>query len=375
MASFTYELATTVGEREIVALHPAGEPGPYPAEVRHRIRGQERQDYAYMAHSLNQCGVDAVSLQYERGIWGGDGAWVLDFARALNVPMVATLHNVDPSPTAPQRDVVRELADIAKTTVVMSNGAADRLLDTYGLAQRQVEVIPYGVADLPIVAPESIKPRLGLRESRVILSFGLLAARKGFEMMIDALPAVVASFPTARYVILGATSLVPPESDGIAYLSLLRARVEALGLNGHVTFVDRYVGRVELGSWLQATDVVVTPSIELRRSESGTLAYAMGAGKAIVSTATDYAREMLADGCGMIVPSAGPESLATAVSELLTDSEARASMGRRAHEATRKSVWWATGHRYRQVLERAAQSVGPRPARDRSGRRPAPAVI
>ena len=358
-----------------MALHPTGEPGPYPAEVRHRIRRDHRPDYEYMACSLNECGVNAVSLQYEADLWGGDGAWVLDFARALTVPMVATLHNIPAHPTPAQRETILELTELANITVVMSRYGADRLAGAYGVPAGRVEIVPHGVADLPLMSPDTIKPRLGLRDKEVILSCGLLAPRKGFESMIEAMPAVIAASPRARYIILGAASLVGAEAANEAYRASLEALVTALGLTEHVKFVDRFVGRVELGSWLEAADVFVAPGLDLDRSESGTLAYAMGAGKAIVSTSSGYAAEMLADGRGMIVPPASHDVLADTVSTLLADAGTRDSMGRRAYEATRGMVWWEIGRQYRQVLERAAMSGHGRPARDRAGRRPAAAVV
>jgi glycosyltransferase involved in cell wall biosynthesis len=375
VATFTYDLATTVGEREIVALHPSGEPGPYPAEVRHRIRRDDRADYEYMAHALNECGVDVVSLQYESGIWGGDGAYVLDFARALQVPMVATLHNIPALPSSAQRDVILELADLAEMSVVMSRTAARRMETVYGLDARRLELVPHGVFDLPFIAADTIKPKLGLRDKAVILSFGLLAPRKGFEAVIEAMPAIVEAVPNARYIILGTPSLATDAAEGEAYRAALEARVVALGMTEQIKFIDRFVGRVEMGTWLEAADVFAAPALDLTRSESGTLAYAMGAGRAIVSTPTAYASEMLADGRGKLVPTDSPDALATTIVDLLTDNDSRSVIGRLAYEHTRGMVWWEIGRQYRQVFERAAMSATRRPLPRPSGRRPAAAVV
>jgi glycosyltransferase involved in cell wall biosynthesis len=310
-----------------------------------------------VAHALNDCGVDVVSVQYEPGIWGGaDGAYILDFIRALRVPMVTTLHNVTARPTPARREILIQLMDVARATVVMSQAAADLLTRDYGVDATRIQIVPYGVSDLPLIAPDTVKPRLGLQGKAVILSFGLLAPGKGFESMIEAMPAIVDSVPSARYIILGSTSPETVEGDAEAYRAALESNVAALGMAEQVKFVDRFVGRVELGTWLEAADVFVAPSLDLDRTVSGTLAYAMGAGKAIVSTPSAYASEMLAGGRGRLIDPGSPTSLAETITELLTDTDLRAAIGRRAYEHTRGMVWWEVGRQYRRIFDRAAQA-------------------
>ncbi len=353
IATFTYDLATTVGEREIVALHPSDEPGPYPAEVRHRIRRDVQTDYTYVARALNECGIKVVCLQHGDGIWGGDdGSYVLDFVRTLRVPVVATLHSVMARPTPAQREILRELVGVAQTSVVMSHAGASILSSVYGVDPARVAIVPHGIPHLPLVAADTAKPRLGLRDRAVILSFGLLGPAKGFESVIDAMPAVIKAEPSACYVILGATHPAVLARDGEAYRDDLMARVAALGLGEHVQFVDRFVGRVELGTWLEAADIVATPYPNLDLSTSGTLAYGMAAGRAIVSTPYVYASELLADGRGRLV-SDSPEAFADAFVELLGDHELRCSMGRRAYDHARNMVWWEVGAEYRRIFDRA----------------------
>jgi glycosyltransferase involved in cell wall biosynthesis len=356
-----------------VALHPADEPGPYPAEVRHRIRRDVESDYGYVARALNECGVKVVCLQHEFGIWGGDdGAYVLDFVDALRVPVVATLHTVLAQPTAGQREILRQLVSVADTSVVMSNAGAALLTSVYGVDPSRVAIIPHGIPHLPLVAADTAKPRLGLKDRSVILSFGLIGPGKGFESVIEAMPAVIKAVPSACYVILGATHPGIVARDGETYRTGLKARVAALGLNDHVQFVDRFVGRVELGTWLEAADIVATPYPNLDHSTSGTLAYGMAAGKAIVSTPYAYAAELLADGRGKLV-SRTPEALSAAFVELLTDHELRSAMGRRAYEHTRKMVWWEVGAEYRRIFDRAGDV--PSPASYRPARNLAAAVV
>ncbi len=364
IATFTYDLATTVGEREIVALHPAGEVGPYPAEVRHRIRRDTQADYAYVAHALNDCGVKVVCVQHGRGLWGGeDGEFVLDFAEALRVPMVVTLHDVPAQPSPAQRSILTELVDLAGATIVMSHAAAAEMARSYGVPAERLDIVPHGVPHLPQVAADTIKPRLGLQGRAVILSFGLLEPGKGCESVIDAMPAVIEAVPTACYVIMGATDSNPLALDGDAYRARLEAQVAALGLGQHVKFVDRFVGRVEFGNWLEAADIITTPYPNLDRTVAATLSYAMAAGKAIVSTPYAYALEMLSPERGRLVPPGSPEALADAFIELLRDPELRSSMGRQAYEHSRGMVWWEIGSQYRRIFDRAASASAstPRP--------------
>jgi len=306
------------------------------------------------ARDLDRC-VDVVSIQHEYGIWGGeDGESVIDFVRALGRPAVATLHTVLREPTRRQREIMIELIDRVEATVVMSRSAADLLATAYGVSRRRVEIIPHGVPDLPLVESSTIKPSLDLGGRQVILSFGLLGPGKGYELAIDALPAVVAANPDALYVIVGATHPDLVRRDGESYRESLKARSKALGVAAHVRFVDRFVGRVELTRWLEAADVFVTPYPNLDQIVSGTLSYAMGAGRAIVSTPYTYARELLADGRGILVEPGSPARLAEAFNEVLGDDALRTAIGRRAYRHARQMVWSQVGQQYADLFHRVA---------------------
>jgi glycosyltransferase involved in cell wall biosynthesis len=345
------------GSREIVELRGSGPGTPHSPEVHHQIRRDERSDYHQTARDLGDC-VDVVSIQHEYGIWGGeDGGYVVDFVRSLGTPAVATLHTVLRTPSRRQRSILTQLIDNVAATVVMSASAASLLETAYGVDGRRLEVIPHGVPDLPLADPETVKPTLGLEGREVILSFGLLGHGKGYELVIDALPAVVASHPAACYVILGATHPELLRREGEAYRAALQARVEVLGMGDHVRFVDRFVGRVELTRWLEAADIFVTPYPKLDQIVSGTLSYAMGAGRAIVSTPYTYATELLADRRGILVPP-DPARLAAALKAVLGDNELRAAIGRRAYEHSRRMVWSEVGATYGRLFERVSGRLG-----------------
>lgn len=358
LASFTAELSRVTADREIVVLH-SGEPADKHAfEVHHRIRRDERPDYARTAQSLARC-ADVVSIQFDAAVWGGqDGEAVLDFAHALPIPSVATLHALPRRPTEDQQEIIAELVRTVRATVVMSDAAAGLLTSTYGADPQNVEVIPYGVPDVPSVAPESIAPTLGLEGVDAILSFGLLEPGKGFELMIEALPAIVAAHPRARYVILGAIHPDSRREAGEAYRASLAARAEALGVAKYVRFVDEFVGRNVLTRWLQAATVFVTPTPDLGSMLSGPLAYAMATGRPIVSTTYPYANELLADGRGSLV-AATPPALAEAVLRLLANPALRTEMGERAHEHARPMAWGRVGADYQRLFERVLGASPP----------------
>jgi glycosyltransferase involved in cell wall biosynthesis len=346
-----------MGEREIVVLLPPERGVPYPLEVHHRIRRDERADYGQAARAVTGC-VDVVSIQHAYGIWGGDdGEYVLDFVRSLDVPAVATLHTVLATPTPRQRAILTELIAGVAATVVMSKSAAKLLTTAYGIPARRVDVIPHGVPDLPLADPAAIKSGLGLDGRQVILSFGLVGPDKGYELAIDALPAIAAAHPAVQYVIVGATHPDLLAREGESYRASLVARVKSLGMTGHVQFVDRFVGRVELTRWLHAADVVVTPSPNLDQTHSGPLSYAMGAGRAVVSTPFAYAMEYLADGRGVIVPAGSSAGLATALNELLDNVNRREAIGRKAYAHTRKMVWSTVGADYRRLFDRVGTAT------------------
>jgi glycosyltransferase involved in cell wall biosynthesis len=330
---------------------------PYPVEVHHRMRRDERSDYTKTARALGAC-VDVASVQLGHGIWGGDdGEAVIDFLAALDIPAVATLHTIRREPTEAQRALLVEVIARVRATVVMSRSAAKLLATDYGIRADRIVTIPHGVPNLPLVASEATKPGLELAGRDVILSFGLLGPAKGYEVALDALPAIVASHPQVCYVIVGATQPDLVRDEGEAYRASLVEQVKRLGMTKHVRFVDRFVGRVEQTHWLQAADVVVSPYPDLDHTVSGTLSSAMAAGRAVVATPYAYAAERLAEGRGVLVAPGSPEALAVGVAGLLGDDERRLAIGRRAYESSRHMVWPEVGADYRRLFERVVAEL------------------
>jgi glycosyltransferase involved in cell wall biosynthesis len=357
IATFTRDLAGATGQHEIVALHPPDGPDVYPIEVQHRIRRDVRGDYLRVAWDLNRTDTRVVSIQHEYGIWGGtDGEAVLDFAAALTKPVVTTLHTVPRNPTPGQRRVLTSLIGASSAIVVMSQSAAELLARIYRIHPDAIDVVPHGVPRLPLLAPDSVKPRLNMETAPMILSFGLLGPGKGYEAVIQAMPAVIKVCADAYYVILGATHPELIRSEGEAYRTRLMRLAQDLGVTSHVHFVDRFVTRSALGTWLTAADIFVTPYPNLDQIVSGTLAYAMSAGKACVSTRYAYAVEMLGGGRGRLVESNAPGALTGALTELIRDDDLRNHLGRNAYEFSRTMVWPEVGAMYRRIFDRVSEA-------------------
>jgi glycosyltransferase involved in cell wall biosynthesis len=360
IATFTAELATAVGNAEIVALQPPEKQGFYPAEVGYRVARDEPSDYLGAAQWIDSRSFDVVSVQHEYGIWGGrDGEYVLDFVDALSTPFVATLHTVLLHPTPSQRTILKRLVRASAETVVMSTSAAELLTRSYGIDPSHVEIVPHGVPYLARVESATIKPQLGLTGRTVILSFGLLGPGKGYEAAIAAMPAVVRADPSALYVIVGVTHPDLIRLEGEAYRRQLENLAWSLGVADQVRFVGRFVSPGELGLWLGAADIFVTPYPNMEQIVSGTLSYAMGAGKAIVSTPYAYAAERLAEGRGRLVAAGSTDALAAGLIELALSPAKRLDYGRLAYAHTRGMLWPEVGAAYRQLFANVASASAP----------------
>jgi glycosyltransferase involved in cell wall biosynthesis len=353
IATFSADLGRALGDHEIVALRGRDETVAADFPVHHVIRTSVRSDHARAARSLGDCGVSAVSVQHEYGIWGAnDGEGVLDFLAALSIPAVATLHTVLRHPTAGQRRVMQGILTATAAVAVMSKAAATILVDRYAADPGRVEIIPHGVPDLPFVEPDSVKASLGMGGRHLLLSFGLVGPSKGYESVIEVMPDVVRAVPNACYVILGATHPELQRTEGERYRTELETLVARLGMTEHVVFVDRFVTQHELGRWLEAADVFVTPYPNLDQIVSGTLSYAMAAGKASVSTPYLYATEILADGRGRLVRPGSAHEMSAALIELLQDHDLRAAMARRAYLHGRGMVWSRVALDYERLFTR-----------------------
>jgi glycosyltransferase involved in cell wall biosynthesis len=369
IATFTSDLRAAIAALQpgprvsIVAMSDPGQTYEFPPSVCLSIREDRIEDYRRAAAALNAGGFDAVSLQHEFGIFGGEaGGDVLSLLTPLTMPIVTTLHTVLANPTTAQHDVLSRIIELSSKVVVMAEKGRDLLRSVYRTPPAKVEVIPHGIPDYPFTAPDASKARHGLRGKTVILTFGLLAPGKGVDVMIEAMPEVLRQNPDAVYLVLGATHPNLLRRHGEAYRESLVARVSALGLGDHVIFEDQFVDQTLLLEYISLCDVYVTPYRNEAQLTSGTLAYSFGLGKAIVSTPYWHARELLADGQGVLVPFDDPTGFGREVSALLLDEPRRQAMRLRAYANSRGMIWARSAERHLAVIEEAARHWTARPS-------------
>src|SRR2546430_14435272 len=336
----------------VVAMNDRGARYAYPPRVRFEIAENEAVAYRRAADFLNVNTVDIVSVQHEYGIFGSKaGAHVITLLHELRMPIVTTLHTILATPDAQQRRVMDELTRLSERLVVMSERGAALLQEVHRVPVDKIDLIPHGIPSVPPASAS--KDRLGVEGKSVLLTFGLLSPDKGIEYVIDALPAILARFPNTVYIVLGATHPHIREHQGEAYRVMLETRVLQLGVDASVIFHNRFVSHDELTEFLSAADLYVTPSLQPDQSTSGTLAYAVGSGKAVISTPYVYARELLADGRGVLVPWRDAGAIAGAVNNLLADEAERRALGERAAAHGRSMAWPAVARQYMASFERA----------------------
>ena len=312
----------------------------YPPEVTCAIPEQDLSGYLDAARRIEASGADAIWLQHEYGIFGGPcGEYILTLLDRTTLPVVVTLHTVLEQPNADQRRVMEGLLRRAARVVVMAERARDILTRVYGANPKQIAMIPHGVPDRALADPDTMKDRFGWAGRQVVLTFGLLSPGKGIETVIEALPAVVERHPDLLYVVLGATHPNLVARDGEAYRDRLKALADERGIGDHVQFIDEFVVYDRLIDYLQAADVYCTPYKNPAQITSGTLAYAVGVGKAVVSTPYVHASEILDEGHGVLVPFDDVQGFASAIDTLLTDETGRHALSERAYARGRTMIW------------------------------------
>ncbi len=363
IATFTHDVRTSVASQYpaadcfVVPVNDNPEGYDYPAEVRFEIEEQEIDSYRRAADYLNFTNTDMVCLQHEYGIFGGpSGSHVTQLLADLRMPVVTTLHTVLREPSADQKRVLRQIAEVSSRVVVMSERARLFLREIYRVPESKIDVIPHGIPDMPFVDPNFYKDKFGVEGKCVALTFGLLSPNKGIENMLRAMPAILREVPNFVYIVLGATHPNLIRDQGERYRISLERLAKDLGIKPHVSFRNRFVAIEELIEFLGMADVYVTPYLNPAQIVSGTLAYAFGCGKAVVSTPYWYAEELLGDGRGVIVPFGDHDALARGIVELLRDEPRRHAMRKKAYMLGREMVWSNVARQYMESFQSARRS-------------------
>lgn len=362
IATFTTHLAEAIAERYpetsslVVAMNDQEEGYQYLPRVQFEVPESDILSYRVAADYLNLHDVDVVSLQHEYGIFGGQaGSYILHMLRELRMPVVTTLHTVLKEPDAAQMKVLKEIARLSSRLVVMSELGRDMLTSIYKVPAEKIDFIHHGIPDVPFVDPNFYKDHFNVEGRIVLLTFGLLSRNKGIENVIKALPAMIEKYPDIVYIVLGATHPNVLASEGESYRESLQDLAQTLGVSDHVIFENRFVSQGELIEYIGAADIYITPYLNPRQITSGTLAYTVGAGKAVISTPYWYAEEILKDGRGLLVPFGEPDAISNQVIFLLENEAERHAMRKRAYIYGRDMIWQTVAENYLQSFECARQ--------------------
>jgi glycosyltransferase involved in cell wall biosynthesis len=360
IATFTTDLCESIAEEykgtACIAL-PVNDTEAgyeYPLRVRFELTEKDIESYRRAADFLNINNVDMVSLQHEYGIFGGKaGSYILTLLRELRMPVVTTFHTILRDPNPDQRRVLEEIISLSDRVVVMSERGSEFLQEVHHVSPEKIDLIPHGIPDMSFVDPSFHKDLFGVEGKSVLLSFGLLSANKGIENVIAALPAILEKYPNVVYIVVGATHPHVIQNEGETYRLSLQWLAHEKGVEGNVIFYNRFVSLEELVRFISASDIYITPYLDVAQITSGTLAYTLGAGKAIISTPYWYAEEMLAEERGVLVPFGDPQALADQVIDLLGNESKRHAMRKRAYLFGRDMIWSQVARRYMQSFERA----------------------
>jgi len=360
IATFTSDLLAAVAVQRpqnecfAAAVNDIEDGYSYPDVVRCQIDEQDLGSYRLAADFLNSSNVDVVSVQHEFGIFGGPaGSYLLALLRELTAPVVTTLHTVLLQPNTDQHRVMQKLIAYSARLVVMTERGSTILQDVYQVPPSKIDLIPHGIPNVPFVAPDLYKGQFGVAGRKVLLTFGLLSPNKGIEHVLHALSNVVAEFSNVVYIVLGATHPHELRTHGETYRESLEAIARGHKIEKNVIFVNRFVELKELTEYLGAADLYITPYLDEAQITSGTLAYAFGAGKAVISTPYWHAAELLKDQRGILVPFADPTAIAHEVSGLLRDEPRREAIRDRAYKLGRAMIWSNTAELYLGSFEAA----------------------
>ncbi len=324
--------------------------------VSHQITSTELEHYVALARNINKRDdVKLINIQHEFGIFGGDwGDYLIPFLQAIEKPIVVTFHSVLSNPDEKLRNVVRAISGMSKALIVMNKFSEGVLINEYALPKSKIVIIPHGIPQIPFESSDAAKEELGLKGKTILTTFGMISPNKGLEYAIRALPKIVKKFPDVLYLIVGATHPHVAKEFGETYRNSLIKEVDELGLRNHVKFYNKYVTLAEIIQYLRATDVYISANPDIKQSVSGSMAYALGAGRPIVSTKSEYAKYIIDDSNGRLVDPLNHLQIAAAVSEIVGDSKMMKSMSEAAYEKSRHMIWPNVATRYFGVFKKYA---------------------
>lgn len=363
IASFTKDLTDSISLDQshcfvpmVIAINDEGETNNYDRRVKWDIDCNSFNDYKLLAEKINKSEVELVNVQHEFGIFGGDfGEHIIGFYDAIKKPVVTTLHTVLPSFLPKQVEILKKIAKKSEAIVLITS-LGEQLLEKQGIHNKNYAIIPHGTPQIEFVNPNNMKEKLGLGNRFVISTFGLISRWKGIEYVINALPDLIKKEPNILYLVIGETHPHVRKKEGEQYRNELTRLVSDLGLEKHVRFNNRFLLTHELIRYLQATDVYITPYIMPDQISSGALTYALGAGKAVISTPYFHAQEVLADNRGIFCKFQDSKSIADGIKVFLND-EYRIRTQKRVYAYSRRFLWRNIARRYCKLFSSILKNI------------------
>ena len=357
LATFTEDVIGAVSSHGVLckvgAMNRPGEDFPYDSRVVLKIDEQRAMDYVFAADAINRQGFDVLSLQHEFGIYGGVGCdYLLNLLDAVRIPVVTTLHTILRKPPEAMRKNLFDVVSRSSAVVVMNSLAIEILESVYGVDPRKVHMIHHGAPVPPQERLKTIKADLNLDQRKVISTFGLLSSGKGLEYAIMSMPRIVKKHPETVYLVLGQTHPVVKQQEGERYRDSLKALARELNVEDNVRFIDTYFTKAELIKYLMATDIYLTPYLNMEQVTSGTLAYALACGRPLVSTPYLHAQFLLGEDRGLLVPPGDPEGTADACLRILDNPDLQARMERTNWRYGQTMTWPRIGQEYLQLFQR-----------------------
>lgn len=344
IATFTQDLVNElkdikiINEPKVIAINDREY--DYDDDVIYELQQHDRNSYIKLAEKLNDSSIDLLVIEHEYGIYGGEwGEYILDLINNLKIPYVVTLHTILSEPLDKQKYILQELCKKSKRVVTMAKNTIPLLLNVYGVDEKKIAVLPHGVPNLPTLSSKSLRKKYNIDDKFVVSTFGLISPGKGLEYGIEAIAKVKEEHPDILYLILGQTHPNIVKSDGEVYRDFLIRRVNELNLNDNVKFINKYLTKREIVEYLKLSDVYMTPYIGREQAVSGTLAYAAGLGKLVVSTPYKYAEEILSDGRGLLADFKDPDSIAKCIKFAIENPHKRQLMEEKMKVYGKSMMW------------------------------------
>jgi glycosyltransferase involved in cell wall biosynthesis len=337
----------------------------YDDKVIMELTQDDRSSYTQTARRLNNSDIELLVIEHEYGIYGGQwGEYLLDLINNLQIPFVTTLHTVLPKPDDKQRYILNVLGQKGQKIITMAKNTVDMLKNVYGIDSSKIEVINHGVPYMPMKSRERLKAEIGIENRSVISTFGLLGPGKGLEYGVEAIAKVAKSHKDVLYFILGQTHPAIKKVSGEDYRKSLETMVSKLGIEDNVMFVNKYLTKEEIVRYLKLSDIYMTPYLNKDQAVSGTLAYAAGNGRVIVSTPYSYAKEMLSQGRGLLVKFRDSESIADSIEYVLNHPEEKREMERKTYEIGKTMIWKCVAEQYKDLFIKVLKNYETVPVSD-----------